>query len=425
MHSGTITSELLDCERELDRMLLTRAPPRGRAPDDFRRILDAIVETGKMVEGGEAWLKAEEIQSAAAVLAKFSTHFLWTVVKDAAIRLRGVELGSAGGWRRAVEIVKHVHYTVGSYGRASQAFVGPVDEICRAIAKGLWMEGVDEVEGGWDARNSYILGLLRAVGENMRRLGGENPRFYDFLCTPTRQAIDVIIQLLLQEQAVGRSGKTIPSAQPPPEHTASWRSEEKQPAAAKPGPPPALPSSPPRQRTSYRDGSDQAPQNACTDMRTFLTQLVQTLCDLSEGVDNPTSEFVSTGVESLYVIIHTAICSIEGADLAAQSDWIRVIRALDSVGQTAQDLAAWSVPLHKGLSQMFAVVARELSVPKSLVRAEPERREFFILVAFSGVGEGLAELMSNNQTFYSFLGARSEQKMRTLISLLTRCAPPG
>ena len=441
-----LNTELHNCTEELNMLMA-----RNHLPNDFRKILHKIVTAGRIMDKKIA----PDDQSfrnipVGLLIVRFSTHFLLTVINDAKIRLDSVNLDTTGGWRRATQVVKHMHYVLKTYGRASRIFSSPVQNMCEAIATGLWMDE-DKVEvQGADERNDFMLGLLLNVGNELKALSDNDGGFYDFLGTESKQSMELIIQLLRQVVTtdlmdLDHYGDTGVSNQPKPQPPVSSSTNKQSDVSNQPKPPPpTLPVSPPINNQKrilpppipllpvpeYEDKKPHPVEKhdtavaGNTDLKSVLNKTVNLLKRLSNGIENQESTVISMGIDCFVEVTRRAVCEINGADLAIDAHWDYAVEIMVVIQQTASDLEVWSMPLHKRLSEMFMAIASGLSAtPKQVDYGykHPTGRSSCILSLLAATGANLNALLKRAPAFFDFMGIEAANSMQMLINLLLSC----
>ena len=420
----TINSELHNCTHELNMLMA-----QNHLPNDFRKILHAIVNSGRIIDQNIAPDDmAFKSTPPAILIIRFSTHFLLTTVNDVKIRLDSVNLGTTGGWRRATQVVKHMHYVLKTYGRASKIFYRPIQIMCEAIATGLWMdeENVVAAEGA-DERNGFMLNLLLNVGNELKALSDNDSRFYDFLGVDSKQTMGVIIQFLRQVPMAGldslrqHAGSNNHEPAPPlphAEHEKVITPPTNQQKLILP-PPPVIPDQvvkkglPPPGKHNKTVGS--------VDLKSFLNETISLLKRLSDSIDNQDSATISMGISCFVDVTQRAVYEINGADLAINAHWNHAADIMVLVQQTASDLEFWSAPLHKGLSEMFMAIQTGLCATHEQVEwgnRNPQGRSACIFSLLAKTGDNLYALSRQKATFFDFLGTESAKTMQIIISLL-------
>ena len=162
------------------------------------------------------------------------------------------------------------------------------------------------------------------------------------------------------------------------------------------------------------------------DIRAFLVKLLSISQKLADNIINQQSEIVSMAIDCFHQVLHQAICSIDGTDIANEDHWNRLLCFMEVIQQTALDLAHWSIPLHKGLSSLFFAIY--LGMADAVCGADkewlhPDHRYAALLAVFAGVGQNLDAVTNANAYFYAFLGPISETALREMIALLKGCDP--
>ena len=401
---SSLESELRSCTHELS--TLTARPSRVR--NDFRNILHAALEAGLIARG--------DARSGPPLLVTFSMRFIFGVVGNATNLFDQLHLDTPGGWRRAVQVVKHTHYTLKAYGRTCKGCVAPMHALCEAITAGLCMD--EEVAGdhgqalplGANARNSFMLGLLCRVGDEMKALSDQDAHFYDFGCPAYKLAADAIVRLLRGCGVVSRRvswvGKPEPAVVDPPPKQRPPEELKMIKWVRKPEPvyTPPQPTREPRP----------------VDMKTLLTQLLRTMGSICKSADSPgVEECVSIGMGCFSAVLRQAVCSINGADLTVVEHLRIAVQCLETVRETAQDISDWSEPQNRNLSTMFRVVAVGLDLCSLHATLGPSG---IFRAAFARTGWVLNSLQVKNPGFYSFLG-KGDKPMLEIIQLLVHCTP--
>lgn len=415
-----LNTELHNCTKELNMLMA-----RNHLPNDFRKILHKIVTAGRIMDKKIS----SDDQSfrnipVGLLIVRFSTHFLLTVINDAKIRLDSVNLDTTGGWRRATQVVKHMHYVLKTYGRASRIFSSPVQNMCEAIATGLWMDE-DKVEvQGADERNDFMLGLLLNVGNELKALSDNDGEFYDFLGTESKQSMELIIQLLRQVDHYGHGDSGVSNQPKPPPPTLPMSPPINNQKRILPPPIPLLPV------PEYEDKKPHPVEKHDTavagniDLKTVLNKTVNLLKRLSNGIENQESTVISMGIDCFVEVTRRAVCEINGADLAIDAHWDYAVDIMVVIQQTASDLEVWSMPLHKRLSEMFMAIASGLSAtPKQVDYGykHPTGRSSCILSLLAATGANLNALLKRAPAFFDFMGIEAANSMQMLINLLLSC----